>query len=697
MKRRSAARERPVSKPAALAAKPVTLPSGAVLAIILLGTVALHWGALRLPFFADDYLFLQQVRGQSLLHVLTLPDAIGNFFRPVGRQLYFWILATLSHESPFAFHLANLVLFLGLVALLFLVAGRVAGTVAAAVAASFVAFHYAADVPLRWVSGSQDLLAVCGALAAIALHLAGRRLWAAPILLLALLSKETVILTPVIAAALDRRPGEPWRATLRRAWPLALAVAVWAALWLATLPQRKGLGASLGIEPLGIVAVFAHLVHVTLGLEWRDAFQAVGGIAPAWIPLALVAAAVWVARAGRTTAPALRATVIAGLIWAAAATAPLVAVAATWSAYYYLFALCGVGIALGALVARARRGLAVATVIALALGSQSGRQSPEFTTGRGAWTWQSRVNRAYVDRAMTRIARYLADLKRQRPTVPPRSTFFFGGVPAFLSWQAADGPLVRWAYRDTSLRSYYQADFTLDKGRRGPAFFFIVDMDSLKEEATDTGQIRGLALRVMLDDKYETARDLLTWLAEQEPEAPDVKYFRAWIEWVNGDSLAAIRLLREVGIEPSRGPSPDGPAARALMAAGDTVGAMRRLAGAAARAGLDPVLHSLAAEIRLRHDVRDPQARIEALAARVLADDGPTWLRWGLIQANDGRHRQAVRSLERALALGLHEPGAEAQVQAIIAQLRRALPGGDLAQQEVRRAPGAPVAPITPR
>ncbi|HKQ57269.1 MAG TPA: hypothetical protein VJY35_05330 [Candidatus Eisenbacteria bacterium] len=690
MKRRTTSRERPASK-AIAPSKPIVVPPGAVLALILLGATMLHWTALRLSFFADDFLFLQQVRGRSPLSVLALPDAIGNFFRPVGRQLYFWTLGTLSGESPLAFHVANLILFLGLIALLFLIVRRMAGTVAAAVASSFVALHYAADVPLRWVSGSQDLLAVCGALGAIVLHLSGRRWWAAPVLLLALLSKETVILTPLIAAALDRRAEEPWRAALRRAWPLAAAVAAWAALYIATLPQRSGFGASLAIEPLGIVAVLVHLVHVTLGLEWRGAFTAVGSFAPAWIPLVLVVAAVILAGGWRGRSAELRAALIAGVIWALAATAPLIAVAATWSAYYYLFALCGVGLVLGALVARAPRALAAVVVIALVLGSQSGRQSMEFTTGRGAWTWQSRINRAYVDRATTRIARYLEDLKRQRPTVPPRTTFLFGGIPAFLAWQSADGPLVRWAYRDTSLRSYYQSDFKLEYARRGPVFFFIVDQDSLKEEAKDPRQLRGIALRLMLDDRYDVALDVLTWLSELEPRSLDVKYFRAWIGWAMGDSVSAYRLIQEVGLPPVRGLSPEAEAAERQLAVGDTIGAMVRLAKAIERFPFDPRLHALSADVRLGHEPRDPQGRIEALAARVLADDGPTWLRWGIIQAGDARHRQAVRSLERAMALGIHDPAREEQVRAAIAQLKRALPGGDLAQQEIRRAPGAAV------
>jgi hypothetical protein len=170
-----------------------------------------------------------------------------------------------------------------------------------------------------------------------------------------------------------------------------------------------------------------------------------------------------------------------------------------------------------------------------------------------------------------------------------------------------------------------------------------------------------------------------------------VKYFRAWIEWAMGDSVTAYRLIQEVGLTPLRAASPDAEAAVRQLAVGDTIGAMVRLGRGIERFPFDPRLHALSAEVRLRHEPRDPQGRIEALAARVLADDGPSWLRWGIIQAGDARHRQAVRSLERAMALGIHDPAQEEQVRAAIAQLRRALPGGDLAQQELRRAPGAPV------
>jgi hypothetical protein len=222
----------------------VVLPPGALLTLILLGAALLHWSALRVSFFADDFMFLEQVRSRSFLGALLSPDPISNFFRPVGRQLYFWLIGHLSSESPAAFHAVNLVVFLGLLSLLFVVVRRLAGVAAATVACAFLALHYAADVPLRWVSGSQELLAVAGALGAIALHLSGRRVAAAAVMLLALLSKESVALAPLVAIAADRVRQPSWRRAFARGWPMAAALGVWGALWVITAHQRRATSGS---------------------------------------------------------------------------------------------------------------------------------------------------------------------------------------------------------------------------------------------------------------------------------------------------------------------------------------------------------------------------------------------------------------------------------------------------------------------
>src|SRR5882672_2696095 len=166
------------------------------LALLAAATMVLHPGTLSATFFGDDLWFLDGERGHSLWGTLVAPDPLGNYFRPVSRQLLFWLVGRLGAESPLAFHLVSWTLWLLVLAMFVRLARRVAGAPAAVIGGAFLALHYAADVPLLWASDTQDLLAIAGALAALDLYLAGRRAWAAAALALALLSKETVVLTP---------------------------------------------------------------------------------------------------------------------------------------------------------------------------------------------------------------------------------------------------------------------------------------------------------------------------------------------------------------------------------------------------------------------------------------------------------------------------------------------------------------------
>ncbi|MBI5169262.1 MAG: hypothetical protein HZA61_07220, partial [Candidatus Eisenbacteria bacterium] len=239
------------------------------LAAILAATIVLFVPLLRTGFFADDYLFLDQVRDRSLLEALRAPDPLSNFFRPVSRQLYFWIVAGLTNESAFAFHVGNLVSLLGVIVLLWALVRRLAGDRAAVFAAAFLALHYAADIPVRWACGSQELLAVAGALGAILLHVNGRHRWAGVAMLAAAFSKEVVLLAPVIAVVADRRGGESWARAARRAWPLALAVAVWGAVALAMPHTHKTQATEVEFDLVASpLAALAHLLQVVPGLEW---------------------------------------------------------------------------------------------------------------------------------------------------------------------------------------------------------------------------------------------------------------------------------------------------------------------------------------------------------------------------------------------------------------------------------------------
>ena len=346
------------------------------LALILGAALILQFPALGTPFFADDYLFLDQVAHGSLIRTLGAPDPIGNYCRPVGRQLFFWLVTRAGAGSALVFHAANLALWLALLALLFAVTRLLAGARAGLIAAGLLAIHYAADVPVRWASGCQDLIAVVGALGALWLHLSGRRVRAGLALLVALLSKEVVVLTPLVAVIAARGKGEPWRSAVRRAWPLAAAVAAWALIAWSASRARAGTPEPLGVTPVAAAAAFVHLLQVVCCIEWYARVESQISRPAAWIAsLALVlpaiAASVW---RGAGPAPGAREAgtgrgVLVGVVWALAGAAPVAAVAGIWSAYYYLFALCGAALALGTWLAARPKGWALAAVALLAWNS----------------------------------------------------------------------------------------------------------------------------------------------------------------------------------------------------------------------------------------------------------------------------------------------------------------------------------------
>ena len=656
--------------------------------MIVAAALVLQRAVLRAPFFADDFLFLDQVRHRSLPAALASPDPIGNFLRPVGRQLHFWWLSHAASESATAFHAANLALFALALALLFSLVRSIAGRAAAAIATAFLALHYAADVPLQWASGSQDLLALTLALAAIRLHVSGRRALAAPVYLLAMLSKETVVFTPAIAALLDRGAGD-WRARARRAWPLGAAAAVWAAVWIVTAGARPGGAAALAPSAAGVPATLVHLAQVALGLEWHTGgVPALLSTPPPWLALALASIAVvlvsWSPRPGPE--PGGPGAVRLGLLWAVLGALPVALVANIWSAYFYLFALCGAALAIGATLARAPREIAIAALALLAWGSQGGRTLDEFATGPGAWTLQSHVNRFYVERSMRFVGRYLESFRRARPTLPHGSTVFFFGLPPSVGFQTADGPVLRWAYRDSSLHSHFLANFTADRAGRGEVFFFRTDDDSLIEEWRDRRPWMDVAITMMLEDRDDVAAEALSVDLARGGADPRTPYYLSWLRWNAGDVAGAARTLRLAGLVPERGPVPEVvAAARHLAAGGDTLAATAMLDRGMSRHALDPEVHAMLADLLLRVDADVAQGGVEAFAARVLAPQDPqAWRRWGTVQLMTRRYPQAERSLARYFTLAGRRADSDEQAKRWMGILEQMHPGTALAQRSIR-------------
>jgi hypothetical protein len=534
------------------------------LALVLAGVVVLYVPALGTQFFADDFLFLDQVRGRSLWQALQAPDPLSNFFRPVSRQLYFWVVAGLTHESPFAFRVGNLITLLVAIVLLWRLARRLAGARAALFTAAFFGLHYAADVPVRWACGSQELLAIVFALAAILLHVSDRRLLAGVAMLLAALSKEVVLLTPLIAIVADHRPREPWLVTARRAWPLAAAVLVWGVIFLSMPHRHTAQGTEVEFDLIkSPLAAIVHLIQVAAGLEWRTGN--VGALRPEPPPIVPVLAAlaalvlVWRASAARPVADSARKAaedarhvLRVGAVWIVVATAPVVAVALLWSAYYYLFAMCGLALVLGLLLARAPVWAACAVVLVSAVGSAHARELSDFGIGRDPFTPCSHINRSYIERSNQVTSSYLGSLARAYPKFPRGSTVFFGGLMSNVAFQRGDGPLLRWAYRDTSLRSYYLNAFSRRTARPGPLYFFVGSGDTLVEMERSDDLFLRVAFGMIVSDELEGARDALDVARERMPGSTQTAYWGAWVSYALGDTAAGPPPTRRSGLRARR-------------------------------------------------------------------------------------------------------------------------------------------------
>ncbi|MEO5988117.1 MAG: hypothetical protein ABIU54_04715 [Candidatus Eisenbacteria bacterium] len=672
---------------------PIRASHWLALALVLVGTVVLYLPALHTAFFADDYLFLDQVRGRSLWGALIAPDPLSNFFRPVSRQLYFWIIAGLTHESPYAFRVGNLVTLLGVVALLWALVRRLAGARAAIFAAAFVALHYAADVPVRWACGSQELLSVLGALAALLLHISNRRRWAGVAMLFAVLSKEVVLFTPLIAIVADRRAREPLLVAVKRAWPMAVAILVWGLCFLAMPGRRVAQGAQVEFDLVNNpLASLVHLVQVIPGAEWvayRFAQWPLGWMALLPVVASLVALLItW----NRPPDPALpepesqdaRRANMTALVWITLAVIPIMAVTSLWSAYYYLFAICGVALLLGLFVARAPVALAAILFAVLACGSANGRNQPDFGMGRNPWTTASHINAAYLERSNRVTAGYLGSLRRAHPGLPSGSTLYFGGLAGNVAFQRGDGPLIRWAYRDTSLRAYYMYALSKQTIRPGPMMFFLASADTLMELEPGSDQLLRVAFGLIPSDHIDAAQDAFGLAQERHPWTPRLSYWRAWTLMALGDTAGAHVELGRAGYAPTPGPAEGREGVLDRLAAGDTLSARSLAMRAMQKHPLDAAGHGLAADLMLISDRHDPDGAIEAFAARVLAPADPNvWYRWAMVQAERDRPLEAYQSLRIYLRLGGTAAQNDVQARELAESIRSAIPSGTLDPEQI--------------
>ena len=183
----------------------------AILCCIAAVAAAVYAQSFGHQFVIDDHHLLKTVIAgmQSPLDAWKTTGALKSYYRPLFfTSLY--IDYRLFGQTPFGYHLVNLLLHCAAVLCAFLLAERLLrSTGAAALAALLFALHPSHTENVSWVCGRTDLLAaifVFLALSAFYDLLAGKKQYAgllsALFFFLALISKEVALIVPVLCAVL---------------------------------------------------------------------------------------------------------------------------------------------------------------------------------------------------------------------------------------------------------------------------------------------------------------------------------------------------------------------------------------------------------------------------------------------------------------------------------------------------------------
>jgi protein O-mannosyl-transferase len=193
---------------------------------------------LRCGFVLDDYHYILEHRDLGIGAIPHLfwraYDSGGNtFFRPLSTA-DFAIDRSLFGVHALGYHASNVAWHAGATLTLWWLLRAVASERAAFAAALLFALHPLHTEAVTGIVGRSEVMAALFFFAGARLHLDGRRALAAAAYFCALASKESGVTLPLVAIVLDART-RPWPAALRRAWPFAVALALYVALRLHAL------------------------------------------------------------------------------------------------------------------------------------------------------------------------------------------------------------------------------------------------------------------------------------------------------------------------------------------------------------------------------------------------------------------------------------------------------------------------------
>jgi hypothetical protein len=469
------------------------------------------------PFINDDYLILDATRTAPFWRLWNAGPLLFGWFRPWSREFHYWALQHLFGAAPLPFHIASVVLWLVALWSYFALLRRIAGPRIAHVATAAVATLALWGSPLLWIAGVQDLWALCFGLAALHLVVRDRPGLAAPLLLMALLSKESAVtLWPVAVGYYVILARQPLGRALRRTWPLALTVVAWCGLHPTLRDRffghlRESPETTQRLSPVA-TAARTLLAQVNLDLWPHPGTYLATALSESLAAAVVLAIVVLVGVVGHARRRESQGRLIAfGGLWALAGWSVLFLPSIGWHAYYGVVGSLGAWLVIGTLLSSRPR-TAVLTIVLLAL-----LRGPHAYTR--SWDWGSEW---YIARAGNLLNAIRTDMLRQAPTLPAHTRVFFVGIPNNIGLLAGDGPSLRVWYGDSTLRGAYYSQYTSrPRGADGSDRFFSFDSTTgLTEVKLGTEDVRAaVQARPSWEDDHEVLAALLLRSGDLEAAA----------------------------------------------------------------------------------------------------------------------------------------------------------------------------------
>jgi len=415
----------------------------------------------QVQFIGDDFVFLDRVRDMNFFQLWSRSHTDFGWYRPWSREFHFWFMSHLFGPAEAAFRVASLVLWMTMLVLYRQVMTHDAGRALADLATLGVASLSLWGASLTWISGVQDLWMLVFALISLRFDQSSAWRWAALPYALALLSKETAVVLPMIVFARARLvSGSTWRDACIRVLPFVGTTLVWFAvhpvLWhRLTHPEVQ---LATGEPPLPPLDVLTSSLRAMLNLDHVG--KAIDS--HAWRPTATVASAVtlaiatwWALRAPvrdrrrETPEPTPARLASFGAIWCAVAWLPLFSRSVGWHAYYACLGALGIWLALAVALRRIPH-VAVALLLGLGLLRGAAAATP-------SWDWGSEW---YQTRAGNLLGVIREQLRAMHPVLPHHTRVYFGNLPNNIGLIAGRSPAIRVWYDDPTLQagfySYYR-------------------------------------------------------------------------------------------------------------------------------------------------------------------------------------------------------------------------------------------------